>query len=119
MQFHLSSGEYNIIASGDTFLFGPSEDLTIQINDDSVSPLRITLRFLEDSSAEKDIHTDIENDSLVITCMNFHGIGTGLKRPTHIADIDGKPVYFIFSSNYLGDKNTPIRSVKFTFFIAK
>ena len=40
----------------------------------------------------------------------------GLKRLTHIADINGKRVYLMFSSSYLGDKEDKARSVKYTVF---
>ena len=101
MQVHLSSGNYSIIASGESFLFGPYEDLTIQVDDGN------------------EFKTDVKNDSLVITCVNFSSLGTGLKRPAHIADVNGKRVYFMFSSSYLGGKEDKARSVKYTVFWEK
>lgn len=116
MQVYLSSGKYDIIASGETFLFGPFEDLTIEVNDGNEALVRIILKFVENSSCDRGIETDIANDSLVITCINFSSLGTGLKCPTHIADVNGKEVYFMFSSSYLGEKEDKARSVKYTVF---
>lgn len=119
MQVNLSSGNYRIITSGETFLFGPYEDLTIQIDDGSEFLVKIIMKFTEDASGEHDISTDVENDALVITCVNFSSMGTGLKRPAHIADANGKKVYLMFSSSYLGDKENKARSVKYTVFWEK
>lgn len=119
MQVRLSSGNYNIIASGESFLFGPFEDMIIQVNDGDEDQVRIVLRFTEDASDERDIKTDVVDDSLVITCVNFSSMGTGLKHPAHIANVNGKAVYFIFSSNYFGDKEDKARSVKYTIFMEK
>ena len=119
MQVRLSSGNYDIIASDEAFLFDPFEDLMIQVDDGGEVLLRIVLKFQKEPSGERDIKTDIEDDSLVITCINFDGIGTGLRSPTHIADVDGKKVYFIFSSSYFGDDKSGSRSVKYTVFREK
>lgn len=119
MQVHLSSGNYSIITSGESFLFGPYEDLTIQIDDGNEFQLSIVMKFTEDASGERDITTAVENDALVITCVNFSGMGTGVKRPVHIADINEKKVYFMFSSSCLGDKEDMFRSVKYTIFWEK
>lgn len=119
MQVRLSSGNYSIIASGEAFLFGPYEDLTIQVDDGNEDQVRIVMKFQEDESGEQDIKTDIVDDSLIMTCVNFSSMGSGLKRPAHIADVDGKAVYFIFSSSYFGDKEEKIRIVKYTIFMEK
>ena len=87
MQVHLSSGNYSIIASGESFLFGPYEDLTIRVDDGKEFQVEIVMKFTEDASGEHDINTDVTNDSLVITCVNFSSIGTGLKRRAHFADV--------------------------------
>ena len=119
MRVYLSSGGYDIVASGEVFLFDAYEDLTIQVDDGDDFQVKIVMKFLEDGSGDYDIKTDIENDSLVITCINFKSIGTGLKCPTHIANANGKKVYFMFSSSYLGDKENAARSVKYTIFSEK
>lgn len=119
MHAHLSSGNYNIVASGETFLFDPNEELTIHIDDGNVFQVRIVLKFVENVSGEGDISTNIENDSLIITCVNFSSVGEGLKRPAHIADVNGKKVYFMFSSSYLGNKEDKARSIKYTVFWEK
>ena len=119
MQVHLSSSNYSIVASGEAFLFDPYEDLTIQVDDGHEFQVKIIMKFTEDASGKHDISTDVVNDSLVITCVNFSSMGTGLKRPAHIADINEKKVYLMFSSSYLGVKDDKARSVKYTVFWEK
>lgn len=119
MQVRLSSSKYDIIASGEAFVFEPCGDLTIQIDEGNETLVRIVLKFVENASGKRDIETDIMDDSMVITCINFSSIGTGLKCPTHIANVNGKEVYFMFSSSYLGDVNNITRSVKYTVFLEK
>ena len=45
MQVHLSSGNYSIIASGESFLFGPYEDLTIRVDDGKGFHVEIIMKF--------------------------------------------------------------------------
>ena len=116
MQVRLSSGNYSILASGESFLFGPYEDLAIQIDDGNEFQIKIVMKFREDTSGEQEINTDVQNDSLVITCVNFSSMSTGLKRPAHIADVNGKKIYFMFSSSCLGEKEDKTRNVKYTVF---
>lgn len=117
MQVHLSSGNYDILASGETFLFGPDEDLTIQVRERNTESLKIVMRFTKNASGKRDIQTEIAEDALVIRCINFTGLSASLKHPAHIADIDGKEVYFMFSSSFSGEKK--VRSVKYTVFREK
>lgn len=119
MQVAMSSGKYDIIANDETFLFGPDEDFTVQVMDESESLVRIVLKFVENDSGEFDIYNDIVDESLIITCVNFDGLGTGLKRPVHIADSNGKEIYFMFSSTLHRNMENRIRSVKYTLFREK
>ena len=69
MQVNLSSGNFRIIASGETFLFSPNEELRIEIDDGNEFQVKIILKFTDDSSGKHDISTDVVNDSLVINCV--------------------------------------------------
>lgn len=119
MQVNLSSGNFRIIASGEMFLFDPYEDLRIEIDDRNEFQIKIIMKFTEDASGEYGISTDIVNDSLVITCANFSGTDMRLKRPAHIANVNEKKVYLMFSSSYYYDKEEKTRSVKYTVFWEK
>lgn len=119
MQVQLSSGNYHIIANGEAFLFSPDSDFTIQTNDNTKIQIKIVIKFEDDPSNEHGIKSDIINDSLVITCINFHGTDTGLKCPAYIADIEGKQVYLMFSSTCYGNKEKKFRSIKYTVFLEK
>lgn len=116
MQVHLTSGNNDVIANGEAFLFDPYGDLTIQVDDGNGFQVKIVMKFTEDHLGERKIETDVENDSLIITCVNFSGVGTGVRRPTQIADVNGKKVFFLFSTDCTGD-DEKIRSVKYTVFL--
>lgn len=90
MQVRLRSGNYDIIANGTVFLFAPYEGLTIQADDGNAFQVKIVMKFTEDASDERDIKTDVAEDALIITCVNFNGMAVGLKSPTHIADVNEK-----------------------------
>ena len=117
MRVNQSSGNYRIIAGGDTFLFDPWGDLSVNIENDKGDQIKLVMRFSNDEKKAHRVETEIVDDSLVMTCYNFDSLGTGLKRPTHIADMDGKAVYLLFSSQYIGNKDQGTRSVKYTVFI--
>lgn len=119
MQVRLHSGNYDIIANGEAFLFAPYEDLTIQADDGNALQVKIVMKFTKDASGERDIQTDVADGALIITCINFSGMAVGLKRPAHIADVNGKKVYLMFSTDCLGDKESKTRSVKYTLFLEK
>lgn len=119
MQVHLCSGNYTIVANGEVFLFAPYDDLTIQVDDGNGFQVKIVMKFTKAPSGERSIKTDIEDDSLVITCVNFDSAGAGMKRPAHIAYVDGKKVYFIFSSSLHRDSDGKARSIKYTIFWEK
>lgn len=116
MQVHLRSGNYNVIANGEVFLFAPYGDLTIQVDDSNAFQVKIVIKFTKDSSGERDIRTVVSDDALVITCVNFDGMSAGLKCPTHIADVNEKKVYLMFSTDCTGDTASRTRSVKYTIF---
>lgn len=117
MWVNQNSGNYHILASGDTFLFDPWGDLSISIENEEGLQIKVTLRFANDEKKGHRVETAIVEGSLMITCYNFDGLGTGLKRPTHIADVDDKAVYILFSSQYVGSKDQGTRSVRYTIFM--
>lgn len=117
MRVNQNSGNYRILASGDTFLFDPWGDLSISVENEECLQIKVTLRFAKDEKKEERVETAIVEDSLIITCYNFDGLGTGLKRPTQIAEIDDKATYILFSSQYVGSKDQGTRSVRYTIFM--
>ena len=118
MQVQLSSGNFDIIASNEVFLFGDSNELTFYIDDDDGSHSRVILRFLEDQKNERTVSIDPEGDyDLVITCTNFFSrFGTGLKEPIQIGESMGKGVYILFSTKQHTNKSPSVKSVQFTLY---
>lgn len=116
MQVDLSSGGYNIVASGDVFLFHESNELTIKVTGNDGFDVCVALKFLNDESGEQKIQRDILKDGLVLSCYNFGGDGTGLSRPAYIADVNNKKVFLIFWMYEEGIKERKARSVKYTLF---
>ena len=116
MQVDLTSGGHRIIASGDVFLFGESNELTIKVAGDDSFDVRVTLEFLSDESTEHKIKRSIVDNSLILSCYNFGGDGTGLSRPAYIADVTGKGVFLMFWMYEEGIKERKAKSVKYTLF---
>lgn len=121
MKVHLSSGNYDIIASNEVFLFKDSDELIFGIEDDDASQSCVILRFREDQTGERRVDVEPENDyDLVITCFNFFSrFGTGLKEPIQIGESTGKDVYIIFSAKQHTGKPPYVRSVRFTLYREK
>lgn len=117
MQVSLSSGNYHIISSGQTFLFGLDKDLRLIITADNHFQFSIVLKFEEDSSNERRIDTKINGDTIILNCFNFDDMGTGLTKPLSIAQVEGKEIFFIFWSYLEGAERGKVRSVKYTIFM--
>lgn len=116
MQIRLKSGNYKIIDSGQTFLFGDSNELKIDVKADSGFTLSISLIFANDDTNEQKINSEIRENDIILSCINFKESGTGLYQPVHVATVDGKELWFIFWSYLEGTLGSKIRSVKYTFF---
>lgn len=117
MQVRLSSGGYEIISSGHTFLFGKERSLKIDVSADNDFEFSVVLQFQEDALAEQRIEKEMVGNTILLSCVNFLDSGTGLNAPVCIAEIDGKGLFFMFWS-YLEGKEK-VRSVKYTFFYEK
>ena len=116
MLISLSSGNYDIIASGQAFLFSKDDDFKIEVQADGEFTFAILLHFAEDESGKQDIQVKMNHDEILLTCLNFENAGSGMRKPVKLAEVNGKSLYFIFWS-YLEGKAT--RSVKYTLFAEK
>lgn len=116
MQVSLSSGNYDIIASGQAFLFSKDKDFRIDVRTDSGFVFSLILNFIESGSGERNLQMKTNDHVITLTCTNFEGAGAGLKDPVKLAVVDGRDLYLIFWS-YLEGKGT--RSVKYTLFSEK
>lgn len=116
MQVELHSGGYKIIASGDVFLFGESDDLVIKATGADNSEICVILKFQTDGTGSQRIDREITEKGLVLHCCNFTGSGTGLLRPAPIAKTGGKNIYLMFWMYEQGIKKPKARSVKYTLF---
>jgi len=119
MQVNLSSGGYDIIASGVALLFGQSNDLVIHVSDETSFDVCVTLKFDNDDLGEYRIDRDITEEGLLLTCYNFDGMGTGLRTPKLIANVNGKNVYLMFWVYSEGRNEPKARSVKYSIFYEK
>ena len=118
MQIRFSSGGYEVVDSGQVFLFAPDQDLTISAAAEGEKPISIVLKFKDDSSGEYKIIPEQENEnSITLTCFNFAADGTGLTEPVRIAEIGGRQLFLMFWSYLEGKKKGRMaRSIKYTFF---
>lgn len=116
MLISLSSGNYDIIASGQAFLFSKDKDFRIDIQEKNGFAFSLILNFIENESGEQNIQVKTIDNEIVLTCINFENIGTGLKEPIKVATIEGKNLYFTFRAYLEGAVS---RSVKYTLFREK
>ena len=118
MRIQMSSGNCDILASDDVFLFEDSEELKIQMVDDDGSISYLALRFVEDKSGKQWIDPIQKGaDWMGLKCYNFSSrLGAGLKRPALIGESNGKNVYIMFWTKLYGSKKPYTRSVQFTIF---
>ncbi|MBR5293182.1 MAG: hypothetical protein IKU31_00265 [Oscillospiraceae bacterium] len=121
MQVRLSSGNYDVIASNDVFLFGDNNELVLHIDDDDGTQSRMVLRFIEDLEEKRSLKIEPRGDyELVINCLNFfRGMGAGLKEPILVGESMGKDVYILFSTKRHSAMPPYVRSVHFTLFREK
>ena len=109
MLISLSSGNFDIVASGQAFLFAKDKDFRIDIKEGEEFTFSITLNFSENESGKEDIQVRTNGNEIILTCLNFKNTGTGALEP-------GRDLYFTFWSYLEGKKS---RSVKYTFFYEK
>ena len=121
MQISFSSGNYNIISSGEAFLFEQDNDFKIDIDVDDNYNISIILIFQkEDGDDTYKIKGEINGNKITLHCINFNDLGTGLTKPVSIAMIEGKELLFMFWSHLEGkEKDGRVRSVRYTFFYEK
>lgn len=117
MRIQMSSGNCDIVACNEVFLFDDSEELALHIYDDDDSYCCIALRFIQDESKKQRIEPEGGNDSLALTCYNFNSrFGAGLKTPVLVGESDGKNMYIMFWTKIQGSCEPYVRSVQFTIF---
>lgn len=118
MQVKLSSQKREIISHGTVFLFEENGDFTLNIDAENSFELVLTIQFAEDISQKGRIETNLSENHLKITCINFTTLGTGLTAPLEIAIIDGKKLYFMFWAYLEGseENKTRARKVEYTLY---
>ena len=118
MQITLSSGDYDIVSSGQTFLFGLDENLRINIASEDNFEFSVVLEFQENSHGEREIKKEVKDNVITLTCTNFNASGTGLKKPINIARVNGKEVFLMFWAYLEGVEDGKVRSVKYSVFVS-
>lgn len=120
MQITLSSGDYNIIDSGQVFLFDENEDFRIDVDAKNDFMFSIIFKFKTDATKHQQVDKIVMENSIVFTCLNFNDMGTGFTKPLSIAKIDGKEIFLMFWSYLEGIEGIgKTRSVKYTIFQEK
>ena len=120
MQINLSSGNYNIISSGQAFLFGEEEHFRIDVIADDGFQFALVMKFLKDSSEEMNVTQKIEKNTIFFTCSNFQDDGAGSVEPLKIATVGGKQIFLMFWSYLEGaPEKKQARSIKYTIYSEK
>ena len=117
MQINLSSGNYNIINSGQVFLFGEKEPFKIDVISDEDFRFSILLKFMKDNSGKIGMTQEHEENTIIYTCINFQDNGAGVVQPLKIATVGGKQLFFMFWSYLEGvPEKKQVRSIKYTIY---
>ena len=119
MQISLSSGGYDIVSSGQVFLFGEEKDLKLDIHAENDFDFSVVFNFSKDTSDEHRIDVEIVEKTIYLSCINFQDNGTGITIPASIATIDGKELYLLCWSYLEGKDEKKARNVKYTLFLEK
>ena len=93
-------------------------DFTLNIDAGNSLELVLTIVFTEDDSKKRRIETNLSDNHLIIMCINFVSLGTGLTAPLEVALIDGKKIYFMFWAYLEGnaENKTKARKVEYTLY---
>lgn len=118
MQISLSSGRYDIVKSGYTFLDDGENNLKIDILADDGFAFSVFLEFINDISQGRGVKITTMENTVNLSCMNFEDSGEGLASPVKLAVIDGRVLRLMFWSHVEG-KKARHRVVKYTIFHEK
>lgn len=112
MQVKLSSQQYEILDHGTVFLFAGNSDLTLDIIADDSFEFILSLNFTEDISRARSLETEILENRITLTCINFSSDGTGLTVPMELAVVNEKKIYFMFWTYLEGNEDGKPRARK-------
>jgi len=118
MEISCSTGNYDILGSGQVFLFD-DQPLKIDITANDGVVITVEFKFLSDETGEHTINSDTNGNHVVFTCVNFDSNGIGFSHPIEFAVIDDRKVFMMFWAYLEGNNGTKVRSVKYTFFSEK
>ena len=124
MEFKLSSGNYDIVACGEAFLFEDCGNFVIEIDkcDGSDFHFSIVINFITDESSNERKVTSVINDKGNVVTTNFVNLNRKKDRilkPIQVATIDDRELYFILETSYYKETGNEVRTVKYTFFHEK
>lgn len=118
IQVKLTSRKYEILDYGTVFLFDENADLTLNIIADNSFEFILSISFINDISREQSLDTEISENCIKLTCINFFTEGTGLTAPMELAVVNGKKLYFMFWTFLEGneDGKPKARKVEYTLY---
>lgn len=121
MKVTLHSSDYDIVNHGTVFLFEENSDLTFDIDTENGFKFKLILKFVEQDNSEQVINRVIQNNVIIMECVNFLSSGTGTSTPIEIAKSQNKKIYIMFwtylEGDVLGQRKS--RSVKYTLFMER
>lgn len=112
MQVKLTSQQYKILDYGTVFLFDENADLTMDIIADNSFEFIVSIRFINDISRAQGLDTEVSENCIKLTCINFSTEGTGLAEPMKLAVVNGKKIYLMFWTFLEGNEDGKQRARK-------
>ena len=118
MQVKLSSQNREIIDHGTVLLFSENADFTLKMVSEEGLEVELTVLFQENPGGKQEVQTDVADNHVTLTCINFSATGTGMSFPVQIAVLDGKTIYFIFWAYLDGTKGNQakVRRIVYTLY---
>ena len=111
----VSSGNYDIIETGNAITFDENSNIVIRIKTENGFQFEIELDF-EENGEEREILSKVDEENKIIQykCLNF-GVGAGTAEPIMIGHTSGKEMYLHFWVEKIS-ANKFIRNVQYTVF---
>lgn len=96
MQYLKSTGDYTILESNIIYTYDADSDFEIVISPNQDFSFRVILKFVEDGDKKQELKREVNDTTIIFSCINFNDAGTGTINPLELATAEGKKIYMHF-----------------------
>lgn len=113
-----STGNFEILESGNVITYEEKSDLSFDIEMNKDFKFSLLIKFSTDEKKNHKITAHTLNSTITLVCTNFdNAFGTGLTKPVELATFNNKKVFFMFWVRRLAG-NGP-KEISYTFYIER